>query len=176
MSDPLEPTNIFGLDDGEIDTISAVISIDATKKELVVRMKSGKKIARRGGTISWRCNNPGNLKFGEFAKKHGAVGPGPGNHAVFPSYFQGLDAQEALLFSPEGRYFKRTITEAMSIYAPVSDPDAKNDPIAYANFVARKIGVSPGVELSSLNPLQRIKMLFAMHQMEGYKEGTEVEC
>lgn len=170
----MEEPNNFGLEDGEIDSITKVIAVQG--RDLVVEMKSGRKVRRSGGTISWRCNNPGNLKYGDFSRKNKSVGAGPGNHAVFPTYFDGLTAQEQLLFAEGSRYINRTIAEAIAIYAPVSDPDAKNDPIAYANFISRKIGVHSGTVLRDLNDLQRVKMMFAMHQMEGFKVGTEVEC
>lgn len=49
------------------------------------------------GSISYEQNNPGNLKWGAFAKSMGATGPGRGGHAIFPSYEAGRAALKQLI-------------------------------------------------------------------------------
>ena len=60
---------------------------------LDVQMSDGFAYRRSGGTISWRYNNPGNIKYGNFARAHKAVGRGWAKHwqmgqetATFYSY------------------------------------------------------------------------------------------
>jgi hypothetical protein len=49
------------------------------------------------GSLSYRQNNPGNIKWGPFAKAHGATGPGAGGHAIFPTYEAGRAALKSLI-------------------------------------------------------------------------------
>lgn len=52
-------------------------------------------------SVAVRNNNPGNIKYGEFAKRHGAVKGDPstdgGNFAVFPDVESGMQALQSLL-------------------------------------------------------------------------------
>jgi hypothetical protein len=139
---------------------------------LVVQASDGNKYKRSGGSLSWRNNNPGNLKFGEFAKKRGAVGPGYGQHAIFPDVATGLQAQKELLFSDERGYNTKSISEAIAIYAPAGDG---NSPKEYAAYVAKKLGVPKTTKLSALSDKKKIKLVEVMTTYEGYKEGTVVK-
>ena len=57
---------------------------------------------RREGDRNWRNNNPGNIGYGAFAKRHGAIGRDyTDRFAVFPTLEAGRVAQEKLLFGPE---------------------------------------------------------------------------
>jgi hypothetical protein len=51
----------------------------------------------RGLTRADRNNNPGNIKFGEFAKRMGATGADDQGHAIFPDRETGFKAAETLL-------------------------------------------------------------------------------
>jgi hypothetical protein len=62
----------------------------------------GGGIAGGGGfggsrTRAERNNNPGNIKFGEFAKAQGATGADDQGHAIFPNAETGFKAAEALI-------------------------------------------------------------------------------
>ena len=61
----------------------------------VVQLADG-SVERRSGARNWRNNNPGNIEYGSFSKKYGAIG-GDGRFAIFPSYEVGRKAKEALL-------------------------------------------------------------------------------
>ena len=52
-----------------------------------------------GSTRGIRNNNPGNIKYGEFARRHGATGQDAGGFAIFPSASAGLSAINANLSS-----------------------------------------------------------------------------
>src|SRR3990170_6396089 len=140
-------------------------------KNLTLAESSNGVFLLYGGTLAWRNNNPGNIKWGEFAKKYGAIGKGAGGHAIFPTYEIGRNAQKKLLFSSEKGYNKLSIKKAMAKYAPTDDTAANNDPDRYANFVAKKIGTSINTILSDLTEDQQNKMIDAMGKFEGYIEG-----
>lgn len=147
----------------------SIVKIDSFGNGWIkVYMSDGQLYLRSGGTISWRYNNPGNLKYGKFAAGNGAVGPGWGNHSVFPSYDIGAMAKRTLLFSPHKKYHDMTILEALSYYAPTSDG---NNPSKYARYVAGEIGVSIHTKLINLSESQQTAMLTYMKIYEGFKVG-----
>jgi len=88
-----------------------------------------------------RNNNPGNLKFGPFAKSMGATGADADGFAIFPSARFGEQAQVNLL---KGNGYigggRNTIASIVSKYAPSSDG---NDVGSYVRFVAKKTGIAP---------------------------------
>lgn len=122
------------------------------------------------GTFSYRQNNPGNIRPGDFARRHGSVGAS-GGFAVFPSYNAGRAAKEALLFNSSG-YAGKTLRQAISRYAP---PEDNNNTAAYIGAVARAVGIEPDTELSSLTPEQRTTMLDAMERVEGFRPGRATD-
>jgi hypothetical protein len=122
-------------------------------------------VDHRVGTRAWRNNNPGNIEYGPFAQKYGAVGT-DGRFAVFPSVEAGRKAQEALLFDSPS-YKNLTVGQAISRYAPPSE----NDSGAYAGRVAQAAGVGLDTRLSTMGPEQRKAMLDAMAGVEGFKPG-----
>lgn len=136
-----------------------------------ILMETGYKVRYSGGTLAWRHNNPGNLKFGNFAKKYGSIGVGGGGHAVFPTYEVGKKAMIALLFSECGSYEKLTVSRAIARYAPVSDRKARNQPAKYAAWVAKKTGISVSTVLNTMSEEQRSDFVDAMIIYEGFKEG-----
>lgn len=84
-----------------------------------------------------RNNNPGDIEFGPFAQRYGALHGDP-RFAVFPSVVQGFEALEALLKTPE--YVNLTIEEAVSRYAPSNE----NDVSIYTAAVCHWTGKQPG--------------------------------
>jgi hypothetical protein len=124
-------------------------------------------VVRRDGARNWRNNNPGNLEYGDFAKRNGAIGT-DGRFAVFPDYNSGRAAKESLLFdSPQ--YRNLTLGQAINRYAPPNE----NNTRAYTSTVADAIGVSHETLLGSLSKQQRSAMLDAMQKVEGFKPGRE---
>lgn len=49
------------------------------------------------GTRAWKNNNPGNLKYGPFARSMGATGRDDQNHAIFPTVVHGRKALRKLI-------------------------------------------------------------------------------
>jgi hypothetical protein len=152
----------------EVPTISKIIGYG--NGWLTVQLSDGTKQKRSKGTLAWRNNNPGNLKWGEFAKDNGAIGPGGGGHAVFPDYKTGRLAQKKLLFTNIRGYNTKSIQEAIAIYAPSSDK--ANKPKQYARYIASQLQVSLNTKLNELSDNKKEKMIDAIQAYEGFKKGT----
>ena len=123
------------------------------------------RIERRTGSRNWRNNNPGNLEFGDFSRRYGALGS-DGRFAIFPTYEAGLRAKEALLFEGRG-YAGMTIAQAITRYAPPNE----NDTAMYIRTVSAAVGASPTTLMSDLNPDQRKALLASMERVEGFRVG-----
>ena len=136
---------------------------------LTVEMDDGNHYKREGGTLAWRGQNPGNIRYGDFAKSQGAVGSGYDGMSVFPTIDVGKSAMKELLFGNNSRYLDLSIKRAMSIYAPDYDG---NDSSAYAAFVCKAARLSNIKALRQLTGEERDRMLAAMQRMEGNKVGT----
>jgi hypothetical protein len=131
----------------------------------VVRYDDG-RVERRTGARNWRNNNPGNIEFGDFARRQGAIGT-DGRFAIFPTYDVGRRAKEALLF--KGRnYSGLTIAQAITRYAPPSE----NDTAMYIRVAAAAAGVAPSTMMRDLNSGQRQALLAAMERIEGFRVGS----
>jgi len=130
----------------------------------VVQYDDG-RIERRTGSRNWRNNNPGNLEFGDFSRRYGALGS-DGRFAIFPTYEAGQRAKEALLFEGRG-YAGMTIAQAITRYAPPNE----NDTAMYIRTVSAAVGASPTTLMSDLNPDQRKALLASMERVEGFRVG-----
>lgn len=131
-----------------------------------VQTHKGDTIVRKG-TRNWRNNNPGNIEYGPFARKQGAVGH-DGRFAVFPTYDVGRKAQIAWI----RRESDKTIAQAITKYAPPSE----NNTARYIREVAAALGVPKDTVISDLTDEQLEVMQQAMEQVEGQgrKKGTEI--
>lgn len=139
---------------------------------IIVEDSRGKIFRRNGGTVSWRCNNPGNLKNGPFTQNLNSVGSDHIGHAIFPTYDFGKQAQYMLLFSDTSKYFTLTLEQAIKRYAPVSDG---NKPDAYIKYLAETVDINKDTKLQDLSAGQRSDLLECMKIYEGYKKGTITE-
>lgn len=142
--------------------------LDSDQGQSLIENSTG-RYRLSGGSLAWRNNNPGNIKYGPFAKEHGAVGEGHNDMAVFPTYEIGANAQKELVFGKDSRYINKTLVDAIKMYAP--DYDGNNSK-EYANFISRKAGINKTTILAKLTPTQKENMIKAMFDMEGYKVGT----
>jgi len=130
----------------------------------VVQLADG-SVEKRTGVRNWRNNNPGNVSYGAFAQRYGAIGT-DGRFAIFPTYEHGRRAKEALLFESQG-YAGMNIAQAINRYAPPFE----NNTRGYVQSVAAAAGVDPSTPLSQLSPQQRVAMLNAMEKVEGFRTG-----
>jgi hypothetical protein len=95
------------------------------------------------GSVAYRNNNPGNLKY---VGQAGATGADANGFAVFPDYATGLQALDDQIQLYAGRGL--SIQGMMQIYAPASDG---NNPNSYAAQVAGALGVDPSTSLLALS-------------------------
>lgn len=144
------------------DTIRRLIGSGAGYN--VVEREDG-SVVRQSGARNWRNNNPGNIEFGPFAQRMGAIGS-DGRFAIFPDFETGRRAKAALIF--EGKNYKDlSLTDAISRYAPPTE----NDTGAYQRSVLASVG-GKNRKMSDYSPTERSAILDAMQRVEGYKVGT----
>jgi len=117
-----------------------------------------------GASRNIRNKNPGNIKYGEFAKAHGAIGQ-EGPFAVFPDMETGKAAMNALLTSYM-KGGKDTISSIINKWAPpgVDDNNTKN----YIDFVSKQTGIDPNKRLT---PEELSAVQDAMTRFEGGNWG-----
>lgn len=162
-------------------------------KTRVYQMDDGSVETREGGTVSWRNNNPGNLKF-EYANSadktvhtartkdaaltaaqgryEGVVALDQWGNAVFETEAAGRAAKAQLLRNGHG---DKTIPEMLKGYA-VDDYTGKANTDAYAQSVYA-VGDSQGVDLrgkkiKDLSDKEFGALLDGMKKVEGFQEGT----
>ena len=113
-------------------------------------------------------NNPGNIKDKTFWN---VIGTWNNGFAQFATPEDGFDALvEKIKFNqnnPNSRYYWDTILEYFKKYAPESD---WNNPVAYANSVAKELWVSVNTKIADLDPLEFAKVI-ARHE-SGYDYST----
>jgi len=113
--------------------------------------------ASGGGTRGDRNNNPGNIKYGLFAREHGATGfDGP--FAVFPDYATGAAAQE-ILVKTRG-YSGLTLHQFAARYAEGSP--------AWEKTVGNSLGIGPNDIVNNQDP----KLVEAIRRAEGTGSGA----
>lgn len=110
-----------------------------------------------------RNNNPGNIEDGDFARSLPGYKGSDGRFAIFDTAEAGANAQTALLQSYGKRGFD-TVGEIINRWAPPSD---NNPTSAYADFVAKKLGVGVNDPLNMSSPETLRALAGAIKQFEG---------
>lgn len=113
-----------------------------------------------GGSRAWRNNNPGNIRYTSFAKRHGAISKA-GGFAVFPDYNTGRTALSALLRGPT--YADQTLFEAVAVYAP----EFENDVEKYRRQLAAFTGLDIERKIKALDAEEFELLLNAIQRIEG---------
>lgn len=176
---------------GDPNKITGLVRTEG--KTRVYQMDDGSVETREGGTVSWRNNNPGNLKF-EYAgsadntvtstrtrdealvaaqrRYEGVVALDQWGNAIFETEAAGRAAKAQLLRNTHG---DRTIPEMLKGYA-VDDYSGKANTDAYAKSVYA-VGDSQGVDLrgkkiKDLTDQEFDALLDGMKKVEGFQEGT----
>lgn len=128
-----------------------------------LRKENQAAYAVRSGSRNARNRNPGNLKYGDFAKAHGATGQDAGGFAIFPDMATGQQALDDLLVS---QYYNKGQRSIASIIGGVNGQHAYSttDQAAYINYLSKKLGINPNQELSLA---QLHGMAGAIPQFEG---------
>lgn len=129
---------------------------------------------RKGGTVSWRTNNPGNISYGPLAKRYGAIGrwikPDGDQQqrttgiAIFPTEEHGNALKMALWRRP--KYIDRTIDEGVMQWTGTVPPGS-----GYARDLARAASASLGTRIRDLSDQQLQSMVDKQKVWEGFKEG-----
>lgn len=109
-----------------------------------------------------RNNNPGNIEDGAFAKSQPGYKGSDGRFAIFDSAEAGQGAQAALLQSYGSRGIN-TISAAINRWAPKSDG---NDSDAYADYVAKRLGVAAETPIDLTNPKNARAVATVMAEFE----------
>lgn len=128
------------------------------------------KIAK--GNIPNRCNNPGNIVYGKFTLKQGAIGRAGGENnerfAVFPNSQMGFAALIALLKTPS--YQNLTLAEAINRYAP----PVENNTSSYQKNASTQTGIALDTRLATVSGEQLTKLGNAIAKIEGFSTGAQV--
>lgn len=100
------------------------------------------------GSLSYKNNNPGNLKF---AGQFNATGQDANGFAIFPTFQDGYNAlitQIRRMLNGTSSLYPPTMTlvQAFNRYSTTSQN-------VYGNFVANEIGVEPNITLQQLNAM-----------------------
>ncbi len=172
------------------DTVRKLLKTEGATR--VYQMADGTVQTREGGTVAWRNNNPGNLKFGyagsrdktDHSKRNkaraladarkryqGVVDLDQWGNAIFANEAAGRAAKAQLLSKRHGG---KTIEQMLPKYA-VSDYSGKADHARYAAGI-HKLAASRGLDLrgkkiQDLNPAEFEALLDGMKKVEGFKAG-----
>lgn len=111
---------------------------------------------------SCKNNNPGNIRFGPFAEKRGAINSD--GYAKWATPIQGLAAMVDLLAGES--YRGLMLVEAINRYAPRAD---HNQPQEYVGYICQRAAVSPGIVMGQMDPFQILRVVEAMIRFEGWK-------
>ncbi len=125
----------------------------------------GSTVTHSGGTQAWRNNNPGNIRSGNFATNHGAIGEASG-FAVFPNTQTGENALRSLLNT--NNYRNSTLDAMTARYAPPNE----NNTQVYQNDLSTRVGVDGDTRISDLTPEQLNNLVHAIERHEGNMAGT----
>ena len=148
--------------------LKRVVEIKNIKNGVKYILNNGESFERRGGTIAWRNNNPGCIRYSQQAVELGAMGKANG-FAIFPDEATGTRAIESLLRSD--RYYNLTIGAAITKYAPPHE----NNTEGYINHLCQMVGISKNIKINALNQNQMNKVVSAIKIIEGWVEGTETK-
>ena len=178
-----------------VDTAGGVIRklLGAEGKKRIYENADGSVVERKGGSVSWRNNNPGNLKF-EFAgsadktvrskrskaqaleaaqkRYEGVVDLDQFGNAIFASESHGRAAKAKLL---QGTHGGLTIDQMLPKYA-ISDYSGTANHAAYAAGIYKSAEAKGlnlrGKKIGDMNPSEVSALLDGMKRVEGFKVGT----
>lgn len=122
---------------------------------------AAKGVESSRAALNERNNNPGNIRYGNFAIRHGAIGENKG-FAVFPNMTSGFTAAQELL-TTYGKQGLNTIEQVISKWAPATENDTKG----YAAHVAKKMGKGVNEPLNMKDPKTLIDLSKHIAKFEG---------
>lgn len=135
---------------------------------------------RKGGTVSWRTNNPGNISYADITKKHGALAPfiNPNGDAqqrsvgiaIMPTLEAGENAQMDLWRRPS--YNNLTIDAAVNRWTGQHAGLGST----YAKDLAKAAGADLNTTVKDLTDGQLRSLVKKQAIWEGFKQGIEVSA
>lgn len=169
-----------GHDAQRITSTASGISAEAPSAMKRVYKTVDGGIIKEDGSRSWRNNNPGNIEYGDYAKRMGAIGT-DGRFAIFPDEETGKKAKSYLIFEGNGArqlstkgdygsgigYKDKTLSQAITSYAPPEE----NPTAVYIRSILAAVGSDK--RMGDYSGSEREKILEAMKQVEGWKEGKQ---
>lgn len=162
-----------GISQESVDALSELIKkptvrqVTRTSRGLCYEMNNGAKTERIGGTIAWRNNNPGCIRYSSNMVAFGAIGKADG-FAVFPDEETGMRAIKSLLLSDS--YRNLNISGAINKYAPPHE----NNTAHYISSLCNIVGVSRTTKICELNDEQMVSVINAIRKIEGWITGIEL--
>ncbi|ELY4601527.1 LysM peptidoglycan-binding domain-containing protein [Cronobacter malonaticus] len=148
------------------------ISATHDKKTLTAmyKMADGTIYIRKGGTIPWRLQNPGDVRpngsnIAEYLQplRLAIADTANGEFAMFGCEEDGWATKKKLLRT--SLYRDCTVSEMAEIYAPKKNG---NNPKKYAQYVLKESGVSPTLTLGEMDDATLESVMEAMKTKEGY--------
>ncbi|EEI2469884.1 LysM peptidoglycan-binding domain-containing protein, partial [Salmonella enterica] len=148
------------------------ISATHNKKTLTAmyKMADGTIYIRKGGTIPWRLQNPGDVRpnksnASEYLQplRLAIADTASGQFSMFGSEEDGWETKKKLLRS--SLYRDCTVSDMAKVYAPKEDG---NDPERYAKEVLAESGVSPSLTMGDMDDATLERVMEAMKKEEGY--------
>ncbi len=153
----------------EIEVPKFIKAVQGPNYSVIYIDSAGKKYLFSEGTWAWRNHNPGNVRPGDSSRHNGQIGTvidqKGKSFAVFPDYTHGHAALNALL--KIRMYQILSLDKAVATYAPSSENDTKK----YQEMVRKAVQVNGRIKLSQLSAEQFLKLVAAIEQIEGSKEG-----
>ena len=126
----------------------------ADKDSITFQDQEGKILEKRvGGSRSWRNNNPGNLKYNDWAIKMGAIGQDDQGFAIFPTMDIGTRAAKALMKSEQ--FASMTIADFTKSITPTMFGE-KSDKIESG---LKGLNLDPSMKLGDLGEINMSRLL-----------------
>ncbi|MEY0875247.1 hypothetical protein [Providencia manganoxydans] len=152
-------------------------SVDVPHQQKRIYKTSDGDVVREDGSRSWRNNNPGNIIWGSYAQKMGAIGHDEkaAGHvmAIFPNEETGRKAKEQLIFK-EDSYKNLTLSKAIERYAPEFNHKGEriNNTPQYIKNVLAAVGGKEKI-MNDYDGNEQQAIIAAMKKTEDWKVGSE---
>lgn len=155
--------SVFGKLFGAGDYSASAVEVPKWDKRIF--KTSNGDVIREGGSRAWRNHNEGNLEYGDYARRHGAIGT-DGRFAIFPNAETGRNAKRNLLFNTNS-YKDLTLLDAIKRYAPKGE----NKPAQYYKVVKNAVGSDK--KMGEYSSSEQEIILEAFKRVEGWEAGKE---
>lgn len=151
---------LYDMVSGNTDKAAEKASSALEKGKEAVKEKTGEVVdwAKKKMPRNLRNSNPGNIRYGDFAKSHGAIGQDKEGFAIFPDAVTGSKAMTSLLENYIGKQGRNTLRSIINKYAPSTE----NDTTGYIAKASKMIGIGAD---EPINPNDKQKISDIAKQM-----------